>query len=161
MDGGIMNKVILIGRLTADPELRYTPSGTPTSTVTVAVDRLPNKDGEVIADFIRCVVWGKSAENLAKYMSKGRQIAVEGRLQVRSWEKDGSRHWATEVIAERVQYLGGKSAGDNAPMDNAAYSQRRDDYPQSQENSFASPGAQRSFGDFGTEVSFSDEDLPF
>ena len=152
-----MNKVILIGRLTADPELRYTPSGTPTSTVTVAVDRLPNKDGDVIADFIRCVVWGKSAENLAKYMSKGRQIAVEGRLQVRSWEKDGSRHWATEVIAERVQYLCGKLAGDNATVND--YAAPQNDYAPG--NSFASPGAQRSFGDFGTEVSFSDEDLPF
>lgn len=153
-----MNKVILIGRLTADPELRYTPSGTPTSTVTVAVDRLPNKDGDVIADFIRCVVWGKSAENLAKYMSKGRQIAVEGRLQVRSWEKDGSRHWATEVVAERVQYLGGKPAGDSAPGND--YAAPQNDFVQRQDN-FASPGAQRSFGDFGTEVSFSDEDLPF
>ncbi len=152
-----MNKVILIGRLTADPELRYTPSGTPASTVTVAVDRLPNKDGEVVADFIRCVVWEKSAENLARYMSKGRQIAVEGRLQVRSWEQNGSKRWATEVIAERVQYLGGKSAEDQSR--NAAYSQQenenaaytqRDDY-----------GSQRSLGDWGTEVSFSDEDLPF
>lgn len=152
-----MNKVILIGRLTADPELRYTPSGTPASTVTVAVDRLPNKDGEVVADFIRCVVWGKSAENLARYMSKGRQLAIEGRLQVRSWEQNGSKRWATEVIAERVQYLGGKS--DVAQSGNAAYSQQenenaaytqRDDYR-----------SQRSLGDWGTEVSFSDEDLPF
>lgn len=153
-----MNKVILIGRLTADPELRYTPSGTPTSTVNVAVDRLPNKDGEVIADFIRCVVWGKSAENLARYMSKGRQIAVEGRLQVRSWEKDGSRHWATEVVAERVQYLGSKSDGGGAPGND--YAAPQNDYAPRQDN-FTSPGAQRSFGDFGTEVSFSDEDLPF
>lgn len=153
-----MNKVILIGRLTADPELRYTPSGTPTSTVNVAVDRLPNKDGEVVADFIRCVVWGKSAENLAHYMSKGRQIAVEGRLQVRSWEKDGSRHWATEVVAERVQYLGSKSDGGSAPTND--YAAPQDEYTKRQ-NDFASPGAQRSFGDFGTEVSFSDDDLPF
>lgn len=91
-------------------------------------------------------------------MSKGRQIAVEGRLQVRSWEKDGSRHWATEVVAERVQYLGGKSAGDSAPAND--YAAPQNDYAQRQDN-FASPGAQRSFGDFGTEVSFSDEDLPF
>lgn len=152
-----MNKVILIGRLTADPELRYTPSGTPTSTVNVAVDRLPNKDGEVIADFIRCVVWGKNAENLARYMSKGRQIAVEGRLQVRSWEKDGSRHWATEVIAERVQYLGSKSDGSGAPANDYAAPQN----DTQRQNDYASPGEQRSFGDFGTEVSFSDEDLPF
>lgn len=153
-----MNKVILIGRLTADPELRYTPSGTPASTVTVAVDRLPNKDGEVVADFIRCVVWGKSAENLARYMSKGRQLAIEGRLQVRSWEQNGSKRWATEVIAERVQYLGGKQAGDRAPMND--YAAPQNEYTQRQ-NDYASPGAQRSFGDFGTEVSFSDDDLPF
>lgn len=144
-----MNKVILIGRLTADPELRYTPSGTSNCTVNLAVDRLPNKDGEVVADFIRCVVWGKSAENLAKYMSKGRQIAIEGRLQVRSYDKDGSKRWVAEVIAERVQYLGSKPAED----DSAGYQQ--------QANTYASPAAQRSFGDFGTEVSFSDDDLPF
>lgn len=147
-----MNKVILIGRLTADPELKYTPSGTEVSTVTVAVDRMPNKDGEVITDFIRCVVWGKSAENLAKYMTKGRQIAIEGRLQVRSWEKDGSRRWATEVVAERVQYLGGKPAEASQSENTAG--------PAAQPT-YASPGAQRAYGDFGTEVSFSDEDLPF
>lgn len=145
-----MNKVILIGRLTADPELRYTPSGTEVSTVTVAVNRMPNQNGEVVADFIRCIVWGKSAENLAKYMSKGRQVAIEGRLQVRSWEQDGSKRWTTEVVAERVQYLGSKSAeGQN---ENAANMQR--------ENENAAY-AQRSLGDFGTEVSFSDDDLPF
>lgn len=148
-----MNKVILIGRLTADPELRYTPSGTPTSTVNVAVDRLPNKDGEVVADFIRCVVWGKSAENLAKYMSKGRKIAIEGRLQVRSYDKDGSKRWVAEVIAERVQYLGSKPAEDTGATESVAYAPRQNDY--------ASPSAQRAFGDFGTEVSFSDDDLPF
>lgn len=146
-----MNKVILIGRLTADPELRYTPSGTSNCTVNLAVDRLPNKDGEVVADFIRCVVWGKSADNLARYMSKGRQIAIEGRLQVRSYDKDGSKRWVAEVIAERVQYLGSKSDGGNAAANDYAAPQ----------NDYASPGAQRSFGDFGTEVSFSDEDLPF
>lgn len=145
-----MNKVILIGRLTADPELRYTPSGTEVSTVTVAVDRMPNQNGEVVADFIRCIVWGKSAENLAKYMSKGRQIAVEGRLQVRNWEQDGSKRWATEVVVERVQYLGSKSAEDQ--RGNAATVQ------QGNENAAY---AQRSLGDFGTEVSFSDDDLPF
>lgn len=145
-----MNKVILIGRLTADPELRYTPSGTSNCTVNLAVDRLPNKDGEVVADFIRCVVWGKSAENLAKYMSKGRQIAIEGRLQVRSYDKDGSKRWVAEVIAERVQYLGSKPAEDDRPEDSVE-----------QTNTYASPAAQRSFGDFGTEVSFSDDDLPF
>lgn len=81
-----MNKVILIGRLTADPELRYTPSGAAVCSFRIAVDRPFNsQSGEREADFINIVVWNKAAENTAKYMSKGRQIAVEGRLQIRSY----------------------------------------------------------------------------
>lgn len=88
-----MNKVILIGRLTADPELRYTPSGAAVCSFRIAVDRPFNsQSGEREADFINIVVWNKAAENTAKYMSKGRQIAVEGRLQIRSY--DGQRRSA-------------------------------------------------------------------
>lgn len=97
-----MNKVILIGRLTADPELRYTPSGTPVASFRIAVDRpFSNKQtGEKEADFINCQIWNKAAESLAKYMTKGRQIAVDGRLQVRSYDgKDGQKHWVTEVLS--------------------------------------------------------------
>ena len=105
-----MNKVILIGRLVADPELKYTPSGKAVCNVTVAVDR-QSKDGGT--DFIDVVVWNKSAENLAQYMSKGRQLAVDGSIQKRSYEdKEGNKRWVTEVLANRIEFIGSK--GDNS-----------------------------------------------
>jgi single-strand DNA-binding protein len=103
-----MNKVTLIGRLTKDPELKFTPgTGTAVATFTVAVDRrLPNKDGQREADFIPIVVWGKQAENTANYMSKGKLIAIAGRIQTRSYDaKDGTKRYVTEVVAEEVQFL--------------------------------------------------------
>lgn len=103
-----MNKVILIGRLTADPDLRYTPSGIAVARFTLAVDRpFTNQQGERETDFIDCVVWRKQAENVANYLSKGRQAAVDGRLQIRSYEtQDGQKRRATEVIADRVEFIG-------------------------------------------------------
>ena len=84
----MMNKVILIGRLTRDPELRHTPNGAAVCQFTLAVDRIPDQNGQRQADFISVIVWNKLAENLAKYMSKGRLIAVEGRIQVRNYENN-------------------------------------------------------------------------
>ena len=100
-----MNKIFLIGRLTKDPELRYTPSGAAVCSFTLAVDRrFTNQSGEREADFINIVVWNKAAENCAKYLSKGRQAAVEGRLQIRSFDgNDGQRKWVTEVIADKAR----------------------------------------------------------
>ena len=158
-----MNKVILIGRLTADPELRYTPSGAAVCSFRIAVDRPFNsQSGEREADFINIVVWNKAAENTAKYMSKGRQIAVEGRLQIRSYDgNDGQRRWVTEVVADRVEFLGGGNnagggnySGGNYGGQNQNYQRQNDQFTQ------AAPG-DNGLGSFGTEVSFSDEDLPF
>lgn len=105
-----MNRIVLIGRLTKDPELRYTQSGTAVCNFTLAVNRAYVRDGEQEADFVPCQVWGKSAENCAKYLAKGRQAAVDGRLQIRSYEdKEGTRRWVTEVVAERVEFLGSGS----------------------------------------------------
>ena len=103
-----MNRVVLIGRLTRDPELKYTPgTGTAVTTLTLAVDRrLPNKDGQREADFVPVVVWGKIAENVANYCSKGRLVGVSGRLQIRSYDgKDGTKRTFTEVVADEVQFL--------------------------------------------------------
>jgi single-strand DNA-binding protein len=103
-----MNKVVLIGRLTKDPELKFTPgNGTAVATLTLAVDRrVPNKNGQREADFIAVTVWGKAAENTANYMSKGRLMGVSGRIQTRSYEaKDGTRRYVTEVVADEVQFL--------------------------------------------------------
>jgi single-strand DNA-binding protein len=101
-----MNKCVLIGRLTKDLDLRYTPSGTAVAKFTLAVDRPRRSDSEKETDFIPVVAWGKTAENCANYIGKGSLVAVEGRIQVRTYEaKDGGRRWVTEVIAERVVFL--------------------------------------------------------
>ncbi len=117
-----MNKVVLIGRLTKDPELKFTPgNGTAVATVTLAVDRrLPNKDGQREADFIPVVIWGKQAENTANFMSKGRLLGVSGRIQVRSYDaKDGTKRYVTEVVAEEVQFLDkGNGNGNNNNLAN-------------------------------------------
>lgn len=102
-----MNRAILVGRLTKDPELRYTPNGVAVANFTVAVNRpFRNQQGEQEADFINCVTWRKQAENLANYMRKGSLIGVDGRIQTRSYEnQEGKRVWVTEVLAESIQFL--------------------------------------------------------
>lgn len=101
-----MNKVVLIGRLAKDPELRYTQNGTAVCSFTLAVDRPYKQEGGVSADFINIVVWNKAGENCAEYLAKGRRAAVDGRLQIRSYEdSNGARRYATEVVAERVEFL--------------------------------------------------------
>ena len=104
-----MNKVILIGRLTRDIELRYTQKGTARATFTLAVDRrFKNQDGEKETDFINCVIWDKQAENAAKYVGKGSQVGVVGRIQTRSYEaKDGHKVYVTEVVVEEIEFMGG------------------------------------------------------
>lgn len=111
-----MNKVVLIGRLTKDPELKFTPgTGTAVATFTIAVDRRFKKEGQPSADFVPIVVWGKIAESTANYMSKGKLIGVSGRIETRSYEaKDGGRRYVTEVVADEVSFLewgGNKSSG--------------------------------------------------
>ena len=102
-----MNKVVLIGRLTKDPELKFTPgTGTAVATFTLAVDRRFSKEKEKEADFIPVVVWGKQAESTANYMSKGKLMGVSGRIQVRNYDaKDGTKRYVTEVVADEVQFL--------------------------------------------------------
>src|SRR5579875_3202920 len=103
----MLNRVILIGRLTQDPELRYTNSGTAVASFTLAVDRnRTNQNGERETDFINIVVWQKQAETVAQYLHKGRLAAVDGRLQIRSYEnREGQRVRVAEVVAESVRFL--------------------------------------------------------
>jgi single-strand DNA-binding protein len=103
-----LNNVVLIGNLTRDPELRYTPSGIPVCTLRLAVNRnFTNQQGEIETDFFNVVVWRNQAEKCAEYLNKGRQVAITGRLQSRSWEgNDGQRRSAIEVVADRVVFLG-------------------------------------------------------
>lgn len=100
-----MNKVILIGNLTRDPELRRTNSGLAVCTFTLAVNRLKNKDGVSQADYITVQTWRTSAENCAKFLSKGRKVAIVGKLATRSYEKDGRKVYVTEVVADDVEFL--------------------------------------------------------
>jgi single-strand DNA-binding protein len=110
-----VNKVILIGNLGADPELRYTSGGSAVTELRLATSRKwTDKSGNAQEDtqWHRVVVWGKQAENCKEYLSKGRQVYVEGRLQTRQWEdRDGNKRWTTEVVAEQVQFLGGGGRG--------------------------------------------------
>ncbi|HAB8772115.1 TPA_asm: single-stranded DNA-binding protein, partial [Listeria monocytogenes] len=103
----MMNRVVLVGRLTKDPDLRYTPAGAAVATFTLAVNRpFKNGQGEQEADFIQCVVWRKPAENVANFLKKGSLTGVDGRVQTRNYEgNDGKRVYVTEIVAESVQFL--------------------------------------------------------
>lgn len=110
-----MNKVVLIGRLTKDPELKFTPgNGVAVATITLAVDKRVKQEGKPTADFIPAVIWGKQAEATANYMTKGSLISVAGRIEVRSYDaKDGTKRYVTEVVAEEVQFLDKKGSTTN------------------------------------------------
>ena len=106
----MINRVILVGRLTKDPVLRKTGTGASVTSFTVACDRRSKQEGQPTADFINCVAWNKVADNTAKYTHKGSLIGVEGRLQTRSYDgKDGKKVFITEVLVESVQFLDTKS----------------------------------------------------
>lgn len=111
----MLNRVILIGRLTRDPELRYTPSGVAVTKFTLAIDRAyKNAQGEKETDFINIVTWRKQAENVANYLFKGKLAAVDGRLQVRNYQgQDGQKRWITEVVAENVRFLSPRDTSNN------------------------------------------------
>ena len=115
MAGGV-NKVILVGNLGADPDMRYTPSGAGVCEFRLATNETwTDKNGQKQerTEWHRVVVWGKRGEVCSKYLSKGRQVYVEGRLRTRSWEdKEGNKRYTTEIIANDVQFLGGREGGD-------------------------------------------------
>ncbi len=165
-----MNRTILVGRLTADPELRTTPNGIATTRITVAVNRMPNANGERIADFINVVVWRRQAENVAKFCAKGSLVGVEGRIQSRSYDaQDGTRRYVTEVIADNVTFLGSRNSGQAsvAPVDSSADfgAPAADDVPFPTGETVDEPSTtdlgEDPFKDFGDEVVLSDDDLPF
>jgi single-strand DNA-binding protein len=111
---GSVNKVILVGNLGRDAEVRYTPGGAAVASFSIATtENWTSKDGEKHeqTEWHRIVLWGKSAESLQPYLTKGKQIYVEGRLQTRNWEKDGQKHYTTEVKADRIVLLGGGGRG--------------------------------------------------
>ena len=153
-----MNKVFLIGRLTKDPELRYTGSNIAVATFSLAVNRnFQNQSGEREADFINIVVWRKQAENVKNYLTQGSQVAIDGRIQTRSYDdQDGKKRYVTEVVADNVEFLGSKSSnkGSNDVMDNPFQVENEVDMK-------TTDIKDDPFKDFGDEIKISDDDLPF
>lgn len=148
----MINRVVLIGRLTKDVELRYTQSGVAVGTFSLAVNRqFTNASGEREADFINGVIWRKAAENFANFTHKGALVAIEGRLQTRNYEDgNGKRVYVTDVVADNFSLLEKKSDSQQST-------------PKSQApDPFANQGNQNKFAGSGnTEVDISDDDLPF
>ena len=149
-----MNKVFLVGRLTRDPELRYTSSNLATMRCSIAVDRQFVREGEERgADFINIVAFGNRAETMSKYLTKGSQIAVDGRIQTGSYDgQDGKKVYTTDVVVENFQFLDTKGSRnmDNVdiPTDN--------DIPNDDTTDSSDP-----FADFGAKIEVSDSELPF
>ncbi len=177
----MINRVVLVGRLTKDPELRYTPSGVAVARFTLAVNRtFSNQQGERQADFINIVVWRKQAENTANFLRKGSLAGVEGRIQTGSYDgQDGKKVYTTEVVADSVQFLEPRNAGGGAPQTNQQFgdqpqygggqsynqapqqnnyqqnqSPNQQNYTRVEQDPFAMPNDQG-------KVDISDDDLPF
>lgn len=165
------NRVILVGNLTKDPELRYTSSKTPVASFTLAVNRMwKGKNGELQEDvaFVPIVVWGAQAENCERYLSKGRAALVEGRIATRSYEdKSGQKRYVTEVVADTVQFLGGGSRdGDQSESSGPRQSYgapKRGDEPANLRSGFSSYGEDDSFPMDISEVgpSGGEAEIPF
>ena len=150
-----MNKAILIGRLTRDPEMRTTSSGIATTTFSIAVNRnFTNQNGEREADFINIVTWRKQAENVAKYCTKGSQVAIDGRIQTRSYDaQDGSKRYVTEVVADNVTFLGSKNGSNNQDNFN--------DFGNSNPDIETTNIDEDPYANMGEEIALSDDELPF
>ena len=147
-----MNRVVLVGRLTRDPEMRTTSSGISQTRFTIAVNRrTAGQNGQREADFINCVAWRGTADTIAKYLKKGREIAVEGRLQTGSYDaQDGTKRYTTDVVVDNFTFIGG--GNQDAPVDNQGGSSNIVESTDISEDPFK---------DFGEEVALSDDDLPF
>ncbi len=153
-----MNKVILIGRLARDPEMRTTMSGTNVTRFTLAVSRpFQDQNGERGADFINCVAWRRQAENIAKYCTKGSQVAIEGRIQTGSYDaQDGTKRYTTDIICDNCTFLGTKNS--DSGMNNNGSS---NSYNEPSASMPTSDISEDPFKDFGEEIALSDDDLPF
>lgn len=155
-----MNRTVLVGRLTRDPDLRYTPNGVAVANFTLAVNRpFTNQQGNREADFINCVAWRKPAENLANYMKKGSQIGVDGRIQTRTYEgQDGKTVYVTEVLAESIQFLESKNNSNTAQNNQTGTNTQ----PNQQNNQNPSNFNDNDpFVNDGQPIDISDDDLPF
>ena len=164
-----MNKVILMGRLTSDPKMDWTRSedSKQYATYTLAVNRRFKKNGQADTDFISCIAWGAMAEFAEKFMKKGAMFAVEGRLNVRSWEKDGERHWTTTVVVENCYFTGSKRDAESKPAQSKPAAQTGKQMGLAEQEGFypSEPQAAAPEGWFAVQTSgdesVEDDDLPF
>lgn len=179
----MINRVVLVGRLTRDPDLRTTGSGISVASFTLAVDRqFTNAQGERGADFINCVIWRKAAENFANFARKGSLVGIDGRIQTRSYDnKDGQRVYVTEVLVDNFSllesrrdrdarqnnggynnppYQDGNSYGNNAPSTNNFNGNSAPSTPRP-DNHDNKPKPQDPFDGAGDTIDISDDDLPF
>ncbi|UOQ49587.1 single-stranded DNA-binding protein [Gracilibacillus caseinilyticus] len=175
----MLNRVVLVGRLTKDPDLRYTPNGVAVANFTVACNRpFSNQQGQREADFINCVTWRRQAENLANYMGKGSLVGVDGRIQTRSFDnQEGQRVFMTEVVADSIQFLetkGGSGGGQPNNQGSQGYNPNQNQPSQGNQNqnqfnhnnnnnnnNQGNSGNENPFQDSGEPIDISDDDLPF
>jgi len=164
----MLNRVVIVGRLTRDPDLRYTSTGVAVANFTVAANRpFKNQQGEQEADFINCVTWRKQAENLTTYMKKGNLIGVDGRIQTRSYEnQEGKMVYVTEVLAESIQFLEsrGSSQQRGGQQSQPNYQNQQQQVPpqqQPQAQGQQETQSSNSLKQNSEQVDVSDDDLPF
>lgn len=172
----MINRVVLIGRLTRDPELRTTGSGISVATFTLAVDRqYTNAQGERGADFIQCVIWRKAAENFCQYTNKGSLVGIEGRIQTRNYDnKDGQRVYVTEVVVDNFSFLESRRDRENRSGDtgfnpggssqNSGFQPNNGGMPSGNNSGANNAGGQQTpdpFAGSGDTIDISDDDLPF
>lgn len=148
----MINRTVLVGRLTKDPEIRYTQSGTAVANFTMAVNRqFTNANGEREADFISCIVWRKAAENFCNFTHKGSLVGIDGRIQTSSYEKEGHRVYSTQVVLDDFSLLEPKQQGQQRGQQSNASDALHDNFGQTTNN------YSQNNNDFGID----DNDLPF
>ncbi len=163
----MLNKVVLIGRLTKDPDMRFTQSQRAVCSFTLAVNRnFTTQGGEREADFINIVCWGKTAENVSKYLSKGSLVAVDGRIQTRNYDNaQGQRVYVTEVVGENVTFLESRNSSNNNSARDYGFTEPKQQVNttsnSSNTNNASFDSNKDPFADFGNSIDISDDDLPF
>ncbi|MBI0107087.1 single-stranded DNA-binding protein [Bombilactobacillus mellis] len=159
----MINRSVLVGRLTRDVDLRYTANGTAVATFTVAVNRqFTNANGEREADFINCVIWRKAAENFSNFTHKGSLVGIDGRIQTRNYEnQQGQRVYVTEVVVENFALLEPKSANNNHPSQNNNIPNNNHSNGPAQPTANNTAANEDPFADNTQSIDISDDDLPF
>ena len=157
-----MNKVVLVGRLTRDPEVRSTSSGSNTARFTVAVNRnFKNKDGQYDADFVSCVAFRNTADFVSKFFKKGSMIGLEGRIHTGSYDaQDGSKRYTTDVVVDNVEFVGGRNEGGSPAPSNNSYVDMPANDPIDMMPEYDIPTSD-PYENYDKEISLSDNDLPF